>query len=42
MADDGDLLQKADALMRRHRVFVAGATAPDENTVEAEDVPILT
>ena len=36
---DDDLLHKADALMRKHRVFVAGAT-PDEEP--ADDVPVLT
>ena len=41
MAKD-DLLQKADALMRRHRVFVAGATAQDEAAAVHEDVPVLT
>lgn len=42
MADD-DLMQKADALMRRHRVFVAGAA--ESSAAEAasqEDVPVLT
>ncbi|HMX15750.1 MAG TPA: hypothetical protein PK375_07360 [Rhodocyclaceae bacterium] len=33
-----ELIGKADALMRRHRVFVAGGTRP---TAE-EDVPVLT
>ncbi len=41
MADD--LMGKADALMRRHRVFVAGA--PEQHSllaVEGDDVPVLT
>lgn len=41
MADD--LLGKADALMRRHRVFVAGA--PEQKSLladEGDDVPVLT
>jgi hypothetical protein len=49
MADgNDDLLDKADALMRRHRVFVAGANDPAfadaAETVESadEDVPVLT
>lgn len=43
MADDNDVLQKADALMRRHRVFVAGATAVNESVADAaDDVPVLT
>ncbi len=47
-ANDDDVLQKADAFMRRHRVFVAGAAAPVEEDVEepaAEDeadIPVLT
>ena len=41
MADDDDLLLKADALMRRHRVFVAGAAAADDGAGD-EDVPLLT
>lgn len=43
VAED-DLMQKADALMRRHRVFVAGV-AENAATAEAplpEDVPVLT
>ncbi len=39
-----DVMGKADALMRRHRVFVAGA--PEQHNllapVEGEDVPVLT
>jgi len=42
MAQDEDLLQKADALMRRHRVFVAGAVVPHETAADTEDVPVLT
>jgi hypothetical protein len=42
MADD--VLDKADALMRRHRVFVAGA--PQQPSLlaepESEDIPVLT
>ena len=44
VADD-DLLQKADALMRRHRVFVAGATATEataDDRAGDDDVPLLT
>jgi len=43
MAND-DLLHKADALMSRHRVFVAGATPndPAADDVGADDVPVLT
>jgi hypothetical protein len=40
------VLAQADALMRRHRVFIAGnatATAPDENSADQEDdFPVLT
>lgn len=43
MSDDNDVLQKADALMRRHRVFVAGATGAKESVADApDDVPVLT
>lgn len=51
MADsDDDVLQKADAFMRRHRVFVAGAAAPAADKPELEpptpeedaDIPVLT
>lgn len=42
MADDEDLLQKADALMRRHRVFVAGAGDEAGEEQDGEDVPLLT
>ena len=48
-ASDDDVLQKADAFMRRHRVFVAGATPqPVEEAVPAPapeddaDIPVLT
>ncbi|MDD5250740.1 MAG: hypothetical protein PHY45_17310 [Rhodocyclaceae bacterium] len=41
MADDDDLLEKADALMRRHRVFVAGAAAARDDGGD-DDVPLLT
>ena len=41
MADNDDVMNKADALMRRHRVFVAGAAA-DETAAGADDVPTLT
>ena len=45
---DDDLLQKADAFMRRHRVFVAGAATPateeppEPATEDDADVPVLT
>lgn len=49
MSDDDLLLDQADALMRRHRVFVAGAPAiADEPASETEwadegdDLPLLT
>jgi hypothetical protein len=49
MADkDDDLLQKADALMRRRRIFVAGANDADGAREAAaadaadDDVPLLT
>jgi hypothetical protein len=44
MADGRDLLDKADALMRRHRVFVAGGAQPAAATPEPdeEDIPVLT
>ena len=43
VAED-DLMQKADALMRRHRVFVAGAAgnATADETPGQEDIPVLT
>lgn len=50
VAASDDVLQKADAFMRRHRVFVAGAAAPTaEEPVPAQpaaeddaDIPVLT
>lgn len=48
MSDEDDVLQKADALMRKHRVFVAGSNdaKPAEPTAAAEsndeDIPLLT
>jgi GTPase Era involved in 16S rRNA processing len=45
MADDDttDVLRKADALMRRTRVFVAGAkTQPGPAAVQEDDLPVLT
>jgi hypothetical protein len=41
---DDDLLQKADALMHRRRVFVAGASVQEEAFVAnaADDIPMLT
>lgn len=39
VSDEDDLLDKADALMRKHRVFVAGAG--DADTAN-DDVPLLT
>lgn len=50
VADSDDVLQKADAFMRRHRVFVAGAAAPaaeepvPEQTAAEDDadIPVLT
>lgn len=45
MADDNtaDLLRKADALIRRTRVYVAGASAPAAQvTLVDEDLPTLT
>ncbi|MCK9381711.1 MAG: hypothetical protein M0P95_11710 [Sulfuritalea sp.] len=45
MADDdtADLLRKADALIRRTRVFVAGSPAlPTEAIPPGDDLPILT
>lgn len=45
LAEDDELLQKADALMRR-RTFVAGASEPPEpapaEAAPPEDVPVLT
>jgi hypothetical protein len=45
MADDNtaNLLRKADALIRRTRVYVAGASTPsDQVTPAEEDLPTLT
>lgn len=44
MADSEDILQKADTLMRRHRVFVAGGEPlpPAEGSGPIEDIPVLT
>jgi hypothetical protein len=45
MADDNtaDLLRKADALIRRTRVFVAGSSSPTaEPSAPDEDLPVLT
>ena len=45
MADDNtaDLLRKADALIRRTRVFVAGASTPTTHVAQPEDdLPVLT
>ncbi|MCF8150127.1 MAG: hypothetical protein K9K30_06820 [Burkholderiaceae bacterium] len=47
MADDetAELLQKADALIRRTRVFVAGSSLEKPDVMQAaaeEDLPILT
>ena len=47
MSDDRDpthrVLAQADALMRRHRVFLAGAgvTAPENSGADDEDIPVL-
>lgn len=49
MSDDDSLLDQADALMRRHRVFVAGAPATVSESDsepgcsdEGDDLPLLT
>lgn len=42
MSDDQDVLQKADALMRRHRVFVAGGASAESAAETTDDVPVLT
>ena len=45
MADGDDILQKVDSLMRRRRVFVAGAalSPPAEGSGPTEeDIPVLT
>lgn len=45
MAQGDDILGQADALMHRHRSFVARNTAaaiPAESPVDAADIPLLT
>jgi GTPase Era involved in 16S rRNA processing len=45
MADDDttEVLRKADALMRRTRVFVAGSKAqPEPAAIQEDDLPVLT
>ncbi len=43
MSKDDPLLDQADALMRRHRVYLAGAEAtPDAVEANLEDLPLLT
>ncbi len=45
MSDDDPLLDQADALMRRHRVYVAGAAstaAGSGSEAEDDDLPLLT
>lgn len=43
MSDDRDLLDQADRLMRRHRIFVAGAAAAAPIEDDAfDDLPVLT
>lgn len=49
VADNDDVLEKADAFMRRHRVFVAGAATPTVEepvpqvaTEDDVDIPVLT
>ena len=49
MSDDDALLDQADALMHRHRVFVAGASTAEESpestaerTDEEDELPLLT
>jgi uncharacterized FlaG/YvyC family protein len=43
MADDRDILNQADRLMRRHRVFVAGSQASVPGSPEPlDDLPVLT
>jgi len=41
-ADTEGLLNKADALIRRHRVFIAGAPAPTLESSPDDDLPVLT
>ena len=42
MSDDSPLIEQADALMRRYRVFLAGASATSNNEIALDDVPVLT
>jgi hypothetical protein len=43
MADDRDILNQADRLMRRHRVFVAGSQASVAAQADPiDDLPVLT
>lgn len=43
MADDRDILNQADRLMRRHRIFVAGSQASVTAQSEPiDDLPVLT
>lgn len=43
MADDRDILNQADRLMRRHRIFVAGSQASVAGQAEpVDDLPVLT
>jgi uncharacterized FlaG/YvyC family protein len=43
LADDRDILDQADRLMRRHRVFVAGSQASVPGAPEPlDDLPVLT
>lgn len=43
MSDDHDILEQADRLMRRHRVFLAGSQATVAVTEEiSDDLPVLT
>jgi hypothetical protein len=43
MNDDRDILEQADRLMRRHRVFLAGSQASVPVTEEvSDDLPVLT
>ena len=43
MSEDRDILEQADRLMRRHRVFLAGSPATVAVTEEvADDLPVLT
>jgi hypothetical protein len=43
MSDDSDILDQADKLMRRHRVFLAGSQASAAVVEEiVDDLPVLT